>query len=1018
MAKRLIPQEALQMQVKLLEILQSGSHERISEFLKAVMNTPGVALSPTSSGAIPQTIEVRNAAGYNIYVTAGYAIDSSGNIIVVPTDTDTYEVLAGGPYLALLTFATNHYETGTVEVTYDAVEATGYENKITGDGTAFTDNFNVGMWVKICDSAMTNNGIYSIIRIDSDEVMCVARYRDGEVVPYSFVDEDELRFEAVGMYPTGYPASGDKRCYRIGSYSIEIRDEALGYTEGTEIVVGRVRRTGTTVEITDLRHWNVFSLNGNLTGEIGEYLLPVAPAHVIVTTGSFDPYLPALADPVTGLMFNAYIDVEWGHTCPIDSSSKSYIGSRWRMADSSVAGTAEWTADLWSDAEHVLIDSENSVHKIVDSGANWVETDTEPAAGEFWITPNAESYVVVIEKVTTVDGVSESSIEDSHHEIYASSPVRMTYRYKNAHSGHLYSAKVCALKNGFRSAYTTGYPNPKTAGFGAPSILPELSLTRPLTLPSSGLVYDGLLELNITNHAACIAPPGTDDVASVGFELYVSQGAEDDFPGINASSYRATITGQRYRFTPEGMSGSAANFCNITVVPFSASGMRGTPVNASIGAGLSATIFEEWESRPPLERPTPDEVMDAIEATIALIGGAPSTVSTVINNMISAAICDCQKTCCTGSAAAAATTEDTSSYFDRQHYINLTWPGALVADRTFLETALGDRYAINVNKLRLHNVTPGSGSAILRLFSAVSSDEIALGAGEYEADYGAFGLVSKAVADNISLRSLTAELLNPDIRIGFKISEWGKFADAGESTDVHYETLFDTRGGVVAGQELDNTGVDYDGTFTIDFSEVVVQKAPDGGGTDGLVIHIGDKLGDSGNYIEIKVAEDGLSKSSSTNLVVGNPHQLYARVIGDPHNAAYVRINCRILQNGLVSGTYPYDYEPHFDAYNFHGADAGSVQRPIRTFPYAMSVPWCEIHLPQGSPTDCRFRISGVSPTASGSIEILVPASTGYSHNDNTGSITIQSMGMLYIEVLDGNPSDYILLWEGHRVSS
>jgi len=474
----------LRIGAKELDVLQDGSHEKQTDFIQAIIAQYGAVVDISSSGLLLSDLEVRNSAGYNLLIKAGKAVDSSGNVIVIEEDitespVDTLiAVPAGGPYIVLVTYLANNYEPGTVAVSHVPANPVGQRNKLTGTLTKYQTNCRIGQSIKINDSVQGYNETYIITQIDSDLIIWVDEYNSAGVLTQFTVAESGLRTEVVGDYESGAAAEGDQ-IYEYRGYAIEVRLEATGYTTGTEIVLARVTRSGASVEIVDRRDLNLLQLRPLSKADVGELSRPIPPALVRATTGilgalsigSAHSSFRRVIDP------NLFLKTTWGHHCLDANASPVFydVGTgKYRVKDSS-SGAAGWTVDFWVTAEHILIDSENQRHTIVDSGLNGeVYTLTEPAEGEFWVTPDAESYNVLLQVADAggiIVGTAVIDIVISH----ASSPVKMEFTEINGRlvTGQYYTVKVCSIKNGMRSRYVTATPNPILVGSGAiPTVIP------------------------------------------------------------------------------------------------------------------------------------------------------------------------------------------------------------------------------------------------------------------------------------------------------------------------------------------------------------------------------------------------------------------------------------------------------------------------------------------------------------------------------------------------------------------
>lgn len=481
MAKRVNIKDGLRIGTKEFSTVQDYLKSKITDFNKTIIATYGISVDVLSGGLLGNSCKVINLTGYNVAVTAGEAVDGNNNNIIIPEDTAAINVPAGDAKLVLLKYATSYLEEGTVALSVDGSESLGYKNTITGTDTTFTESFRIGHYIKIVDSTLGNNGIYQITRIDSDTIIRVSDYQYGSSTPYSFVTESGLTFSAIGSYSTSFPTDGDARLYLYDGYEIIVRNESSGYTEGTELVLARVYRQAGTVVIVDLRQRNILTLKPSTYDSLSTSFKVVKPAWVRVTTGFLSGFsfgsrdgtfvsTGSAASTVGTFGRNNYIKLEWGHKILSTNAVITSLGSSWRITDSSLASST-WSTDYWKDAEHYLVDSNNNEIPIITSGGNSVTVGTLPATGDLWITPNAETYEVVIQAARP-DGSTLAYSEESTVSA-ASSPVRMYYQWLGGVCGQSYILKVCSKRFGMRSDYVTATPSIIIAGnVGAPSVTP------------------------------------------------------------------------------------------------------------------------------------------------------------------------------------------------------------------------------------------------------------------------------------------------------------------------------------------------------------------------------------------------------------------------------------------------------------------------------------------------------------------------------------------------------------------
>lgn len=506
------------------------------------------------------------------------------------------------------------------------------------------------------------------------------------------------------------------------------------------------------------------------------------------------------------------------------------------------------------------------------------------------------------------------------------------------------------------------------------------------------------VKLDITNHAAMLGG----DIPVDRYDIYVKQSnTAADLPDESDEYFYGTCDGHM-DIKPHQLF-STAKFINVRAVPFSETGEKGTAWTGSISAGLFKAIDEYVVDDGNVLVHTPYQLIKMVDALASgNVSALDGTLKAMAVEMAKWVCCDCNNVC-----SGTSTTEDEIESQD--NYINYFYKGTPMSGKELFNTELGGRYAIQIKGLRLSNAVVGAGVNILQL-SADNVSQYKLPSGETEFDDTTFGPVLKSAISSLEIKAIANGLHDPRIRWTFRITGYGTFDEAGESTYESFETIFQHMAALIAGQEIEpEGGVDYGSRFEVLDFEPIVQVPPSGGD---LTLRVGDELGGAGNYVDLVIADGDQSVTDfASTLIVTDPKALYCKVIGDPHNAGYLQLNCRIRTQSISSGAYPYNYPPEWITYFFQGSDLGGVERHMRTFKDAMASVWVEVSLQQDTVADVTFRISGSVTTSF----IDVKISAGTDRNDVSGTIELSAGESYQVEVIDGTAEYYTVLSEVHR---
>lgn len=229
---------------RVMDVLNHLNDKNFKRRLELLCKTTGLAI-PYEDGDLATDWQIVDAGSGSIQIKAGIAVFSDFEIVKMSSDSDSIAITDDSTtYTVILTRSDSEKEAGTAAVTTGSLT-------VTGTGTAFDDEFEVGEWIQF-DGTNAANEVPLIISAINSNTELVVESVDGNGDAVALTTESGMDIYSIGRFANGYPASGDDRHIRNHDLATIVVTTSPG-SYSPKITIGTVSNTGGTLTIVDQR---------------------------------------------------------------------------------------------------------------------------------------------------------------------------------------------------------------------------------------------------------------------------------------------------------------------------------------------------------------------------------------------------------------------------------------------------------------------------------------------------------------------------------------------------------------------------------------------------------------------------------------------------------------------------------------------------------------------------------------------------------------------------------------------